>query len=72
MKKIIQLTMGFFLVTVFASSIGAEPVKHTISKAEIIKIAMSAAPDNISAQATILNSAGTVLREGTNGWTCMP
>jgi len=72
MKKIVQLTMGVFLATSFASAIGAEPVKHTISKAEIVKVAMSAAPDNISAQATILNSTGTVLREGTNGWTCMP
>jgi hypothetical protein len=39
---------------------------------EMIKQAMSAAPDSISAQATIMDSDGTILREGSNGWTCMP
>jgi len=34
--------------------------------------AMSAAPASISAEATIMDSDGTVLREGNNGWTCMP
>jgi len=41
------------------------------SEAKIAR-AMSAAPDSISAQATIMDSDGTVLREGSNGWTCMP
>jgi hypothetical protein len=39
-------------------------------KAEIER-AMSAAPAAISGQATIVGSDGTVLREGSNGWTCM-
>lgn len=34
--------------------------------------AESAAPDFISKAATITEVDGTVLREGTNGWTCMP
>jgi len=34
--------------------------------------AMSAAPVSISGQAMIMDSDGTVLREGSNGWTCMP
>ena len=34
--------------------------------------AMSAAPAGISADATIMMADGTVLREGTNGWTCIP
>ena len=37
-----------------------------------IKSAMSAAPTRISANATILDSDGTVLRKGNNKWTCMP
>lgn len=37
-----------------------------------IALAMSAAPASISAEATIVDSDGTVLREGSNGWTCMP
>jgi hypothetical protein len=34
--------------------------------------AMSAAPADISSMATIVDVDGTVLRKGTNGWTCMP
>ncbi|RPH98619.1 MAG: hypothetical protein EHM68_03890 [Lysobacterales bacterium] len=34
--------------------------------------AMSAAPPAISAGATIMDNDGTVLREGSNGWTCLP
>jgi hypothetical protein len=34
--------------------------------------ARSAAPDVISADATIMDSDGTILVEGTNGWTCLP
>jgi hypothetical protein len=34
--------------------------------------AMSAAPPSISSDATIVDTDGTVLREGSNGWTCLP
>ena len=34
--------------------------------------AMSAAPAAVSAEATIMDTDGTILREGNNGWTCMP
>lgn len=34
--------------------------------------AVSAAPASITAKATISDWDGTVLRPGTNGWTCMP
>lgn len=34
--------------------------------------AMSAAPAAISDKAMIMDSDGTMLREGSNGWTCMP
>ena len=42
------------------------------SAADKIARAMSAAPSDISANATIVDTDGTVLREGSNGWTCMP
>jgi len=38
----------------------------------LIKQAMSAGPQSISAQATIMDSDGTILRQGSNGWTCLP
>lgn len=34
--------------------------------------AMSAAPSDVSSGATILDADGTVLRQGSNGWTCFP
>ncbi len=34
--------------------------------------AMSAAPSSISANARIMGWDGTIVREGTNGWTCLP
>jgi hypothetical protein len=37
-----------------------------------IERAMSAAPPSVSAEATILDNDGTVLRPGSNGWTCLP
>ncbi|MBT8078875.1 MAG: hypothetical protein KJO31_09850 [Gammaproteobacteria bacterium] len=42
------------------------------STATKIARAESAAPASISADATIVDVDGTVLREGSNGWTCLP
>lgn len=42
------------------------------SKETKIARAMSAAPSSISADATIMDVDGTILREGSNGWTCIP
>ena len=39
---------------------------------ELIASALSAAPELITATATVADLDGTVLREGTNGFTCMP
>ncbi len=39
---------------------------------DVITSAMSAAPSSISAEAEIRDWSGNVLREGTNGWTCLP
>ena len=37
-----------------------------------IDSAMSAAPESLAQNATIQGWDGTVLREGTNGWVCLP
>jgi hypothetical protein len=42
------------------------------SKEVKIARAMSAAPAAVSDRATIMDADGAILREGTNGWTCMP
>lgn len=41
-------------------------------KKAMIESAMSAAPASVSANATIKDHDGNVLREGDNGWTCYP
>ena len=40
--------------------------------AALIKSAMAAAPVEIAKDATIVNGEMKVIRQGTNGWTCMP
>ena len=45
---------------------------HDYDKSEIIEIAMSAAPSNVSDKATIMSSDGLILKEGSNAWTCIP
>ncbi len=52
------------------------PAAKTPSKAALIASAESAAPPNVGKHATIVNAGADgkmeTLREGTNGWTCMP
>lgn len=42
------------------------------SRQEKIARAKQAAPASITEHATIIDTDGTVLRQGSNGWTCMP
>lgn len=39
---------------------------------DLIKNAMTAAPASISAKATVMDWNFNILREGNNGWTCLP
>jgi hypothetical protein len=43
-----------------------------LSRQAKIARAMQAAPPSVSKNATILDVDGTVLRQGTNGWYCLP
>ena len=54
------------LITLFSGPVLAGENSDTIAHAA------SAAPAFISDHATIMIGDGTVLREGSNGWTCMP
>ena len=72
MKKTIFTILSCLMLIPFASAMHHEASGHKISEAEVIKIAQSAAPANVSGDATIMSSDGTILVEGTNGWTCMP
>ena len=52
------------------------PVAPPMTDADMIKSAMSAAPDAVAKDATVVAMDATMqlrtLRKGTNGWTCMP
>jgi len=48
---------------------GAPSVRADEAK---IKSALSAGPDSLTKNAAVQDWDGTVLREGTNGWTCLP
>jgi hypothetical protein len=65
-----RLTFG--LLVAFCLAAGSAAALADEAQAARIARAESAAPDFISKQATIMDSDGTVLREGTNGWTCLP
>jgi hypothetical protein len=54
-----------------ATYAAAEPAEVSAVDQKIAR-AMLAAPSDISAGATIVDVDGTVLREGSNGWTCLP
>jgi len=41
-------------------------------KQKMIEGALSAAPESVSGDATVMDWENTVLREGTNGWVCLP
>lgn len=57
-------------VILMVSMLGASNV--LAQDAPMIADAESAAPSTVSANATIKSADGTVLREGSNGWTCYP
>jgi hypothetical protein len=60
------LAVACCLAAITAPALADDATAARIAQAE------SAAPDFISKKATIMETDGTVLREGTNGWTCLP
>ena len=60
------------IVAGLVASTLAIPASADAAREARIARAMSAAPEAISRDATIMDSDGSILREGTNGWMCMP
>jgi hypothetical protein len=48
------------------------PAAPPTTDAEMIKSALSAAPAAIAKDATVVDMSMKVLKQGTNGWTCLP
>lgn len=55
------------IAVLFAENLAAEDNKEAL-----IERATSAAPPSVSDEATVMALDGTVLREGSNRWTCLP
>ena len=68
MKTIRLLLVSFFALCIATTNVLASEE----SDAAKIQRAMKAAPKSISADATIMDADRTILRQGTNGWTCFP
>lgn len=64
--------MKSIIVALLALLLSPVSMAEEMSREEKIANAMSAAPSRISENATILDLDHTVLREGTNKWTCKP
>ncbi len=69
----------FSLAVCSSSAFGQAPMGHaggTMSEEELIKLALSAAPEPVSKDATVItvgNDGKTrTLRQGSGQWTCMP
>lgn len=60
------------VIALLALAIAPVAMADEMSVEEKIASAMSAAPSRISKNATIHDSDGTVLREGSNKWICKP
>tara|TARA_B100000965_G_scaffold364305_1_gene347857 strand:+ start:179 stop:754 length:576 start_codon:yes stop_codon:yes gene_type:complete len=71
MKMKILLSLFVFVISIDVYSHEGH-THERYSKEQIIQIAMSAGPENVSGDATIISHDGTLLREGSNGWVCMP
>ena len=69
MSKIVKSTLTFLLVLCVLVPATAQAQQSNRAK---IEEAMKAAPQDLARNATIMDWDQTVLREGTNGWTCLP
>jgi hypothetical protein len=71
-NKIIATLFLFTSVGVFAGHHGDGHKSMGNSEEWEIETYTSAAPDFIGNFATVVSASGEVIREGTNGWTCLP
>ncbi|NCX10607.1 MAG: hypothetical protein EBX21_03330 [Proteobacteria bacterium] len=71
-NKIIATLFLFTSVGVFAGHHGDGHKSMGNSEEWEIETYTSAAPDFIGNFATVVGASGEVIREGTNGWTCLP
>jgi len=69
--QFLHFTAAALMASLFLGTAAGAAGEEESAETKIAR-AMSAAPDSISAKATIMDVDGTILREGSNGWTCLP
>jgi len=67
-----RLPFHFLLATLITAGFAGTPSALAASDAEVIKNAISAAPEAVGMNAAVMTWEMKPLREGTNGFTCMP
>lgn len=71
-----SLTSSLALLSLTVLAVGAagadEPADAAETAEQKIARAITAAPSDITDNATIMDVDGTILREGSNGWVCLP
>lgn len=67
--RLTLIAAAYVIVTIPASIHAQQPAA---SRENLIASALSAAPPSVAGAAKIMLMDGTVLRAGTNGWTCFP
>ncbi len=72
MKTMQRITRLAFAAGLAIALSAAASAGESESAADKIARATSAAPAAVSAEATVMDTDGTILREGSNGWTCLP
>ena len=70
MHRTVALTLT--LATLTAGALHAQDAAKDAARKAKIASALSSAPTSVTDQATIMDWDNTVLRPGTNGWTCFP
>lgn len=74
MSRILTGSIALISLTMFATSASRadEPANAPETTEQKIARAITAAPSDITDNATIMDVDGTILREGSNGWVCLP
>lgn len=63
--------LSLLLVLSLAACSGADAAQDPTSQ-DLIALALSGAPAEIAEGAAVMDMQGTLLRQGSNGWTCIP
>ena len=65
-KRMPRIALAFALLAALAGTAAAQTAEEKIADA------LTAGPATVTEAAKVMDWDGTVLREGSNGWTCMP